>query len=103
MSLKNKTRAGVRPPDRASIFSIIDVCETSGPIEINFYLKHHLGYGKAALTLMQNRTRTQFSMAADSSHRVIMGKTVYASFLGCFNPKLFILAGKEDVHNILND
>ena len=84
MSLRNKTRPGVRPSDRASTFSNIDVCETSGPIAINFYLKHHLGWGKAALGLRQNRTRTQFSMASDSSHRVIMGETVYPSCLGCF-------------------
>ena len=84
MSLKNKTRAGIRPSDRASTFSNIDVCETSGPIAINFYLKHHLGGGKAALGLRQNRARTQFSMATDSSYRVIMGETVYPSFLGCF-------------------
>ena len=83
MSLKNKTRAGVRPFYRASTFSNTDQCETSGPIVINFYLKHHLGGGKAALGLRQNQTRTQFSMATDSSHRVIMGKTVYPSFLGC--------------------
>ena len=97
MSLKNKTRAGVSPFDRASTFSNIDVCETSGQIAINFYLKHHFGGGKAALGLRQNRTRTQFSMATDRSHRVIMGETVYPSFLGCFNPILFILAGKEDI------
>ena len=84
MSLNNKTRAGVRPSDRASSFSNIDVCETSVPIAINFYLKHHLGWGKAALGLRPNRTRTQFSMATDNTHRVIMGKTVYPSFLGCF-------------------
>ena len=84
MSLKNKTRAGVRPSDRAFNFSNIDVCETSGRIAINFYLKHHLGLGKAALGLRPNRTRTQFSMATDSSRRDIMGKTVYLSFFGCF-------------------
>ena len=74
MSLKNKTRAGVRPSDRASNFSNIDVCETSGLIAIIFYLKHHLGEGKTAFGLRQNRTRTQFSMATDNSHRVIMGE-----------------------------
>ena len=84
MSLKKKTLAGARPSDRASTFPNIDVCETSGPIAINFYLKHHLGGGKAALGLRQNRTRTQFSMATDSSHRVIMGKMVYPSFISCF-------------------
>ena len=84
MSLKNKTRAGVHPSDWASTFSNIDVCETSGPIPINFYLKYHLGGGKAALGLRQNRTRTQFSMATNSFHMVIMGKTVYLSFLDCF-------------------
>ena len=86
MSLKNKTRAGVRPSDRASTFSNIDVCETSGPIAINFYLKHHLSAGKAALGLRQNRTRIQFSMATDSSHRVIMGGgAVYPSFIQSFS------------------
>ena len=77
MSLKNKTRAGVRPSDLAFTFSNIDVCESSGPIAIKFYLKHHLGWGKAALGFRPNRTRTQFSMATDSSSRDIMGKTVY--------------------------
>ena len=72
MSLKNKTRAGFRPSDRVSTFSNIDVCETSGPIATNFYLKHHLGWGKAALGLRQNQTRTQLPTATDSSHRVIM-------------------------------
>ena len=84
MSIKNKIRVSVRPSDRASTFSNIDVCETGGPIAINLYLQHHLVGGKAALRLRQNRTRTQFAMATDSSHRVIMGKTVYPSFLGCF-------------------
>ena len=84
MSLKNKTRAGVCPSDRVSTFSNIDLCETSGPIVINSYLEHHLGGRKAALGLRQNKTRTQFSVATDSSHRVIMGKTVYPSFLSCF-------------------
>ena len=71
MSLKNKTRAGVRPSDRTSTFSNIYVCETSGPIAIIFYLKHDLDGGKAVLGLRQNRTRTQFSMATDSSQEDI--------------------------------
>ena len=56
MSLKNKTRAGVRPSDRASTFSNIDVCETSGPFEINFYLKHHLGGRKAARIMFKAKS-----------------------------------------------
>ena len=100
MSLKNKTRAGVRPSDRASTFSNIDVCETSGPIAINIYLKHHLAGGMAALGLRQNRTRTQFSMATDSSQ---WGKRCIQVFSAVFNPILFILAGKEDIHKSLND
>ena len=95
MSLKNKTRVSVRPSNQASTFSKIDVCETSGPITINFYLQHHLVWGKAALGLRQNRARTQFPMATDSSHWVIMGKTVYPNFLSCFL--------SNHIHKSLND
>ena len=37
-------------------------------------------------------------MATDSSHRVIMAKTVSPLFLGCFDRILFILAGNDDIH-----
>ena len=56
-------------------FSNINISETSGPIATKFYLKHQLGGGKVALGFGPDRIRTLVSMATDSSHRVIMGKT----------------------------
>ena len=53
----------------------INNSETSGPIATKFYLKHHWGGGKAALGFEQDRIGTLVSMATDSSHWVIMGKT----------------------------
>ena len=53
----------------------INISETSGPIATKFYLKHHWGRGKAALGFEQDRVGTLVSMATDSSHWVIMGKT----------------------------
>ena len=40
--------------------------------------------GKAALGFVADRCRTLVSMATDSFHRVIMGKTVSPLFLGSF-------------------
>ena len=53
----------------------INISETSGQIATKFYLKHHRGGGKAALGFEQDGIGTLVSMATDSSHRVIMGKT----------------------------
>ena len=58
-----------------STLSNINISETSGPIASKFYLKHHWGEGKAALGFDQDRIGTVVSMATDSSHCVIMGKT----------------------------
>ena len=58
----------------SSTLSNMSISETSGPIAIKFYLKHHLGGGKAALGFGPDRIRTLVSMETDSSHRVIMGK-----------------------------
>ena len=58
--------------------SNINISETSGPIEIKFYLKHHLGGGKAALGFGPDRIGTLDSMAMDSAHTVIMGKILLA-------------------------
>ena len=44
-------------------------------MEIKFYLKHHWGRDKAALGFGPDHMRTMVSMAKDSSHRVIMGKS----------------------------
>ena len=52
----------------------MNISETRGPIAIKFYLKHHLGGGKAALGFGPDPIRTMVSMATDSSNRVIMGK-----------------------------
>ena len=69
---------------RASTLSNINISETSGPIAIKFYLKHHLGGGKAALGFGADQLRTLVSMATDSPHRVIMGKMASSRFLDCF-------------------
>ena len=50
--------------------------ETGWPIIIKFHLKHHWGGGLDALGFGPDRIRTLVSMATDSSHRVIMGKTL---------------------------
>ena len=56
-------------------FSNMNISETSGPVATKFYLKHHWVGGKDALGFGPDRIRTVVSMATDSSHRVIMGKT----------------------------
>ena len=66
---------------RASTFSNMNISETSRPITIKFYLKHHWGRGKASEGFDPDRIRTLVSMATDSSHRVIMGKTASSRFL----------------------
>ena len=53
----------------------VNTSGTSGPIVNKFYLKHHWGWGKAALGFEQDRIEILMSMATDSSHMVIMGKT----------------------------
>ena len=54
----------------------INISETSGPFETKFYLKHHLGGGKAALCFGPDRIGTLVSMATDSSHRVIIVRKI---------------------------
>ena len=77
-------RACVRPSVRASTLSHMNISETSRPITIKFYLKHHWGGGNAALSFGADQIRTLVSMAMDSSHRVIMGKRASSRFLSCF-------------------
>ena len=55
--------------------SNMNISETSWPIATKFYLKHHWVGGKAALGFGPDRIRTLMSMATDSSHMVIIGKT----------------------------
>ena len=57
-------------------FSNSNISTTSGPIVTKFYLNHHWGGEKAALGFGPDRIGTLVSMATDSSHRVIMGKTL---------------------------
>ena len=56
--------------------SRMNISAASKPITAKFYLKHHWDRGKAALIFGPDRIRTLVSMATDSSHRVIMGKTL---------------------------
>ena len=62
-----------------------------------------LGGGKPALGLGPDRIRTLVSIAIDSSHKLIMGETVLARFLSCFDRILFILAGNDDIHKSLDE
>ena len=76
----------------------MNISATSGPIATKFYLKHHWVGGKAALCFGPDRIRTLVSMATESSHKVIMEKTVTHFFSAVFHPILFILAGNDDMH-----
>ena len=77
-SRRPSVRPSVRPCVRAFTLLNINISETSGPIATKFYLKHHWGGGKAASGFWPDRIGTLVSMATDSSHRVIMGKTLLA-------------------------
>ena len=70
--------SGIRP---SSTISNMNISATSGPIATKFYLKHHCVGGKAALGSGPDRIRTLVSMATESSHRVIMEKTVSPLFM----------------------
>ena len=54
----------------------INISETSWPILIKFHLEHHWGGGLAAKSFGLDGIRTLVSMTTDSSHRVIMEKTL---------------------------
>ena len=54
--------------------------------------------GEGSWDFAADQFRTLVSMATDSSHKVIMGKTASSRFLKCFDWILFILAGKNDMH-----
>ena len=63
-----------RPSVCPFTLSEMNVSETNWPIIIKFHLEHHWGGGLAALGFGSDLIRTLVSMAADSFHRVIMGK-----------------------------
>ena len=69
---------------RLFTLSNMNISATSWPIEMKFYLKHHWGGGKASVGFDPDWIRSLVSMATDSSHRVIIGKTVSSRFLECF-------------------
>ena len=69
---------------RALTLSNMNISATSRPIGMKFYLKHYLGGGKASVGFDPDQIRTLVSMATDSSHRVIMGKTASSRFLERF-------------------
>ena len=62
----------------------MNISATSWLFGMKFYLKHHWGGGKASICFDPDLFRTLVSMATDSSHRVIMGKTASSRFLECF-------------------
>ena len=68
---------------RRQPFLNMNISEASRLIAIKFYPKHHWGGGKAAWGFGADQFRTLVSMATDSSHRVIMGKTASSRFLEC--------------------
>ena len=78
---RSSRRLSVRECVRALTLSNMNISATSRPIEIKFYLKHHWGGGKPSVGFDPDRIRTLVSMATDSSHRVIMGKTASSRFL----------------------
>ena len=69
---------------RALTLSNMNISATSWQIGMKFYLKHHWGGGKTSVGFDPDWIRTLVSMATDSSHRVIMGKTASSRFLECF-------------------
>ena len=80
---RSSRRASVRPS--VCTLSNMNISETNGSIATKFYLKHHWGGGLAALGFGPDRIRTLVSMATESSHRIIMEKTVSPHFLCCLS------------------
>ena len=84
-----------RPP-----FSNMNISEASRPIAIKILSEASLG--EAAWGFGADQFRTLASMATDSAHRFIMGKTASSRFLECFYQILFILAGNDDTREPIN-
>ena len=57
---------------------------------MKFYQKHHWDGGKAALGFRPDRIKTLVSIPTDSSHRVIMEKTVLPLFSQLFFIQSFL-------------
>ena len=60
----------------ASTLSNMNISETCRQIIIKFHLEYHWGGGLTALGFGLDWIRTLVSMATDSSHRIIMWKTL---------------------------
>ena len=73
---------------RASVhvytLSNMNISGTYKSIATKFYLTHHWGGGKAALSFEPDRLRTLVSMATESSHRVIYVKRCLRLFSAVF-------------------
>ena len=97
--------SGVRRPSASSSSTIsnMNISATSGANTMKFIQKHHLDGGKAALNFEPGWITTLVSMATDSSHRLIMEKTVMLLFVSCFSPILFILASNDGMHGSSED
>ena len=81
---RSSRRPCVRPCVRPFTLPNMNISATGWPIGMKFYLKHYWGGGKASVGFDPDRIRTLVSMATNSSHRVIMGKTASSRFLECF-------------------
>ena len=81
---RSSRRPSIHPCVRLFTLSNMNISATSCTIGMKFYLKHHWGGGKASVGFDPDWIRTLVSMATDSSHRVIMGKTTSSHFLECF-------------------
>ena len=81
--------SGIRPSSSSSTISSMNISATSGRITVKFYQKHHWDGGKAALGFWPGRIGTLVTMATESSHRLIMEKTVLPLFLSCFSSDPF--------------
>ena len=68
---------------RGFTLSNMNISATGRQIGMKLYLKHHWGEGKASVGFDPDWIRTSVSMATDSSHRVIMGKSASSCFLEC--------------------
>ena len=86
---RSSRRPSVRPSVRVFTLSNMSISDTNGSTANKFYLKHHLVGGKAALGFGPDRIRTMVSMATESSHRVILEKTVSQLLLDCFSSDPF--------------
>ena len=86
-----------------STLSNIDIPETSRPVAIKFYLKHHWGGGKAEIVLGLDKVGTRVSMATEVPIGLYWGTPCGHSSAFIFDRVFFILAGNKDYYNISNE